>query len=80
MYVQCGYPLRPRLRLDIPDGVEVVSIVWRNNLNQTVALDRREVELPALHALREASAAEAEQCSSACDWRYHVSSPDSKLT
>jgi hypothetical protein len=46
--------------------------VWRNNLNQTVALDSREMELPALQPLDEASASSTEQCNAGCDWRYHV--------
>lgn len=53
--------------------MEVVSVVWRDNLNQTVATDSREVELPPLQPLDEASAADTEQCNRGCDWRYHVS-------
>jgi hypothetical protein len=68
----CGFPVRPRLRLDIPPGVDVVSVVWRNNLNQTVAVGVRELELPALQPLDEASADDTQQCNSGCDWRYKV--------
>ena len=72
LLLQCGFPVRPRLRLDVPSGVDLISIVWRNNLNQTVSLDTKEVELPPLEALAEASAADTEQCNTGCDWRYHV--------
>jgi hypothetical protein len=68
----CGFPVRPRLRLDIPSGVDVVSVVWRNNLNATVAVGVREVELPALQPLDEASADDTQQCNTGCDWRYKV--------
>lgn len=53
--------------------MDVIAIVWRDNLNQTVALDVREVELPPLQPLNEASTADTEQCNTGCDWRYHVS-------
>lgn len=71
--LQCGFPVRPRLRVELPPGTDVLSIVWRNNLNQTVAVDAREVELPPLQPLDEASASNTEQCNTGCDWRYHVS-------
>jgi hypothetical protein len=71
--MQCGFPVRPRLRIEVPSSAEVLSIVWRDNLNRTVALDSREVELPHLQPLDEASASSTEQCNIACDWRYHVS-------
>lgn len=71
--MQCGFPVRPRLRVEVPSSAEVLSIVWRDNLNRTVALDSREVELPPLQPLDEASASNTEQCNTACDWRYHVS-------
>jgi hypothetical protein len=57
----------------LPDGVDIISIVWRDNLNRTVALDTTQVHLPALAPLLEASVANTEQCNSGCDWSYHVS-------
>ncbi len=71
--VQCGYPLRPRLRLELPAGTQVAAIVWRDNLNRTVALNTTEVELPPLAQLVEASMPGGEACNTDCDWRYHVS-------
>jgi hypothetical protein len=70
---QCGFPLRPRLRLLLPAGVDIISIVWRNNRNQTVGLDTPELQLPPLAPLAEASAQDSERCNTACDFRYRVS-------
>ncbi|WIA29149.1 hypothetical protein OEZ86_011660 [Tetradesmus obliquus] len=69
---QCGFPVTPSLQLVLPDGVEVITIVWRDNLNRTVALDTTAVQLPPLAPLMEASVANTEQCNSGCDWSYHV--------
>lgn len=71
--LQCGFPVRPRLRLVLPPGVDIITTVWLNNLNQTMAVDVSELELPALLPLAEASVTDTEQCNTACDWRYHVS-------
>jgi hypothetical protein len=71
--LQCGFPVTPRLQLVLPDGVDIISIVWRDKLNRTVALDITQVHLPALAPLLEASVANTEQCNSGCDWSYHVS-------
>lgn len=57
----------------LPDGADIISIVWRDNLNRTVALDTMQVHLPPLAPLVEASVANTEQCNSGCDWSYHVS-------
>jgi hypothetical protein len=75
---QCGFPVTPRLQLLLPDGVEVISIVWRDNLNRTVALDTTQVQLPPLAPLLEASVANTEQRNLGCDWSYHVSSEHSR--
>ncbi|KAF6266656.1 hypothetical protein COO60DRAFT_1623446 [Scenedesmus sp. NREL 46B-D3] len=69
---QCGFPVTPRLQLVLPDGADIISIVWRDNLNRTVALDTMQVHLPPLAPLVEASVANTEQCNSGCDWSYHV--------
>jgi len=73
MLLQCGFPVRPRLELVLPAATEVLSIVWRDNLNRTVALDTKQLELPPLASLTESSAVGAEQCNQGCDWQYHVS-------
>lgn len=57
----------------MPDDVDILAIVWRDNLNRTVASDVTEVDLPPLAPLAQSSALYAEQCNSGCDWRYHVS-------
>lgn len=76
--LQCGFPVTPSLQLVLPDGVEVIIIVWRDNLNRTVALDTTAVQLPPLAPLMEASVANTEQCNSGCDWSYHVSCGSSR--
>jgi hypothetical protein len=75
--LQCGFPVTPRLQLVLPDGADIISIVWKDNLNRTVALDTSQVQLPPLAPLMEASVANTEQCNTGCDWSYHVSSDNS---
>lgn len=57
----------------MPDGTEVLAIVWRDNLNRTVASDVTAVVLPPLAPLAEASVQDTDHCNIGCDWRYHVS-------
>lgn len=37
---QCGLPLLPRLSLRVPEGEELLAVVWKDNLNRWVFADQ----------------------------------------
>ncbi len=55
-----------------PPGIELASIIWRDNANRTFASGVNSVELPPLNQLAQASEEGAPRCNVNCDRSYHV--------
>lgn len=70
--MQCGYSLQPRLTLMPPDGVNLASVIWRDNSNTTFATGVLTAQLPPLSSLLERSATASDRCNQNCDWSYHI--------
>ncbi|GMH43936.1 hypothetical protein BSKO_11870 [Bryopsis sp. KO-2023] len=68
----CGFHLQPRLEAVFPDGTSPVAIIWKDNLNQTFAIDESIVKLPPLATLEESSTVGATKCSTGCPTSYSV--------
>lgn len=50
----------------------IASVIWRNNLNETLAVDQMTLQLPPLKELQESAAEDSFECDRRCPTSYSI--------
>lgn len=72
LHESCGFSLNPRVKVTVPDDVQLSAVIWKDNLNKTISTDEIVIQLPGLTALRESSNLGAPECKISCPQSYTV--------
>eukprot|EP00803_Ostreobium_quekettii_P008218 evm.model.scf_449.4 EVM.evm.TU.scf_449.4 scf_449:24370-31826(+) len=69
---KCGFDLQSRLKALFPAGLKPESIVWKDNMNRTFAMDTDTAILPPLADFMESSVKGSQKCTKDCPTAYTV--------